>query len=189
MATSAGNMILVRHGQSEWNAVFNRTRVDPDIRDPHLTDEGREQAARAADALAGAGVERLLASPYMRTLQTAVIIAERLNLPIEVEPLVRERTAFSCDVGTERSRLAELWPQFDFDHLDEVWWPAGTESESKLARRCRRFHQTARAMSDWRRIAVVSHWGFIRGLTGLETKNGALVRFDPVVPAWQLMTD
>ena len=182
-------MILVRHGQSEWNAAFNRTRIDPDIRDPHLTAEGRQQAARAAELLASASVERLLVSPYTRTLQTAVIIAEQLSLPISVEPLVRERTAFSCDVGTERSRLAEQWPQFSFDHLDEVWWPRGIESESKLARRCRQFHQAARAQSDWRRIAVISHWGFIRGLTGIETKNGALVRFEPDVPGWQLMGD
>jgi broad specificity phosphatase PhoE len=171
-------MILVRHGQSAWNAEFNRTRVDPDIRDPDLTEEGRAQAAQAAEVLAQAGVERLLASPYTRTLQTAAIIAERLRLPITVEPLVRERTAFSCDVGTERSRLAELWPELGFDHLEEIWWPTGIESETKLAKRCRLFHRSVRTMADWRRVAVVSHWGFIRGLTGIETKNGELVRFE-----------
>jgi broad specificity phosphatase PhoE len=182
-------MILLRHGQSEWNAAFNRTRVDPNIRDPHLTEEGRLQAAQAAEALAAAGVEELLVSPYTRTLQTAVIIAEKLKLPIAIEPLVRERTAFSCDVGTERSRLAEQWPHFVFDHLDEVWWPDGIESESRLARRCRHFHQSARTRHNWRRIAVVSHWGFIRGLTGLETRNGELVQFDPAGPGWQRLAD
>jgi len=30
-------MILVRHGQSEFNAAFNVTRIDPGIRDPKLT--------------------------------------------------------------------------------------------------------------------------------------------------------
>ena len=182
-------MILVRHGQSEWNAAFNRTRVDPDIPDPRLTEEGHQQAALAADALAEAGIERLLVSPYTRTLQTAAIIAERLRLPMSIEPLVRERTAFSCDIGTERSRLAELWPHLGFDHLEEIWWPTGVESETRLARRCQKFHRAVRVMTDWRCVAVVSHWGFIRGLTGIETKNGELVRFDPAGLAWPQAAD
>jgi hypothetical protein len=33
---------------------------------------------------------------------------------------------------------------------------------------------------DWGRIAVVTHWGFIRSLTGTEVTNGELLRFDPV---------
>ncbi len=99
-------MILVRHGQSEWNAVYGRTRVDPNIPDPPLTSEGRRQAAEVAEVLADLRIQRLLASPYVRTLETAEIIADRLNLPITVEPLVRERAAFSCDIGTPRSRLA-----------------------------------------------------------------------------------
>ena len=32
-------MILIRHGESEFNVVFNKTRVDPGIPDPALTDE------------------------------------------------------------------------------------------------------------------------------------------------------
>ena len=29
-------MILIRHGQSEFNVHFNRTGIDPGITDPHL---------------------------------------------------------------------------------------------------------------------------------------------------------
>ena len=31
----------------------------------------------------------------------------------------------------------------------------------------------------WPRTAIVSHWGFIRALTGLRVPNGHLLRFDP----------
>ncbi len=177
-------MILVRHGQSQWNAAFNRTRIDPDIRDPHLTETGREQATIAAGRLADRGVDRLIVSPYTRTLQTAAVIAEQLRLPIEVEPLVRERAAFSCDVGAERSDLARSWPDLRFDHLDEIWWPA-RETDGELADRCRRFRTSMLAVTDWRRVAVITHWGFIRGLTGQEVGNGALVSFDPT-GAWSI---
>jgi glucosyl-3-phosphoglycerate phosphatase len=172
-------VILVRHGQSEWNVVFNRTRVDPNIPDPPLTPEGRHQAEAAAEVLARSGIERLLASPYVRALETAEIIAARTGIAIAVEPMVRERTAFSCDVGTPRSRLALRWPQLSFDHVEEIWWPSAVESEAELSHRCGRFRATAQGLADWQRVAVVTHWGFIRGMTGIEARNGELIRFDP----------
>jgi glucosyl-3-phosphoglycerate phosphatase len=174
-------MILIRHGQSEWNAVFNRTRVDPGIPDPPLTEIGREQARLAAAMLASRDVIRLLVSPYRRTLQTAEIIAKELPVTVVVEPLVRERAAYSCDVGTTRSHLASTWPHLRFDHLDEVWWPA-EESETELAHRCHRFRHLMKETEDWRHVAVISHWGFIRGLTGQEARNGEAVPFDPHQP-------
>jgi broad specificity phosphatase PhoE len=172
-------MILIRHGESEFNRHFNRTRVDPGIPDPALTDAGRQQAAAAAERLQDHAVARLLASPYRRALETAQIIAERLGVPIAVEPLVRERCAFVCDIGSERSQLAETWPHLAFDHIEERWWPAVEETELLLGERCGAFRAVARTMVDWQRVAVVSHWGFIRGLTGRELRNGELIRFDP----------
>ena len=44
------SVILIRHGQTEFNRVVSVTRRDSGIRDPHLTDLGRRQAA-AAQAL------------------------------------------------------------------------------------------------------------------------------------------
>jgi broad specificity phosphatase PhoE len=172
-------VILVRHGQSEWNAVFGQTRIDPQIPDPVLTADGCAQAGAVAESLAVLGIERLLVSPYRRTLQTASIIAERLQVTIAIEPLVREQAAFSCDIGTPRSKLAALWPQLCFDHLDEVWWSSSRESEEQLRLRCSRFSTVMRAAPDWSHVAVITHWAFIRGLTGVEARNGQLVSFDP----------
>jgi broad specificity phosphatase PhoE len=172
-------MILVRHGQSEFNVHYNRTRIDPGIEDPGLTELGWRQAAEAAEQLAREGVRRLLVSPYRRTLETAEVIAAALGLPIEVEPLIRERMAFSCDIGSVSSLLARRWPQLRFDHVEERWWPQLEETEDRLALRCRSFHRTARALADWRSVAAITHWGFIRGLTGRELRNGEAIRFDP----------
>ncbi len=172
-------MILVRHGQSEWNAAYTRTRIDPDIPDPPLTAEGRRQAAEAATVLAELRIERLLTSPYVRALETAEIIAARLEVPVVVEPLVRERAAFSCDIGTPRSRLATRWPRLRFDHVDEIWWPSAAETDDQLWHRCDRFRVAARALQDWQRVAVVTRWGFIRAITGIEARNGEWIRLDP----------
>ena len=35
------------------------------------------------------------------------------------------------------------------------------------------------AGEDWSEIALVTHWGFIRALTGLKVPNGAVLRIDP----------
>lgn len=174
-------MILIRHGQSEFNAAFNRTGVDPGIPDAPLTDQGREQVRRAAEALRrhDLPIRRLLASPYTRALQTASIIAEALELPLSIEPLVREHAAYHCDIGTPTSRLSAVWPTLSFDHLPETWWSALDETEEQLLERCGRFHDLAAGWADWRHVAVVSHWGFIRGLTEHDARNAELVRFDP----------
>ncbi len=170
-------MLLVRHGQSEFNVVFSVTRRDPGIRDPRLTELGLTQAEAAAEALVGRGVERLIASPYTRALETARPIALRLGLPIEVDPLVGERAAFACDVGTPRTDLIGRFPDLRLDHLDEDWWPTLEESEERLAWRCGAFREAMPDPHD--HVVVVTHWGFIRGLTGLTVGNGTAVRLDP----------
>lgn len=176
-------MLLVRHGQSEFNAAFTLTRVDPGIPDPELTDIGRGQAAAAAAALAERDVTRLVVSPYTRTLQTARIIAERLGVPFSIDPRVRERAAFHCDIGTPPEALARRFPEFDFGALGDPWWHdhlslGRAETEEELAYRAEHFRRDLTAGEDWRRVAVITHWGFVRALTGRQAQNGEIIVYD-----------
>ena len=107
-------MILLRHGQSEFNLHFGATRRDPGIIDPRLTELGHTQAREAAHQLAGQGIQRIIVSPYTRALQTACPVAEALGLPLIVDPIVRERYAFACDVGSPRTALERDWPMSRF---------------------------------------------------------------------------
>jgi broad specificity phosphatase PhoE len=173
-------MILLRHGQSEFNVVYSRTRVDPGIPDPRLTEDGRRQAADAAVKLRHHRIRRLICSPYTRALETATIVGEALGLVIEIELLVREHCKFHCDIGSPRSALEERWPAVDFAKLDERWWPELDESEETLVARGQDFRRRMAARGDWERTAVITHWGFIRALTGLTVPNGHLLRFDPL---------
>jgi broad specificity phosphatase PhoE len=116
-------MILIRHGQTEFNRVFSVTRRDPGIRDPHLTDLGRRQAAAVARGFRPWSLRRLITSPYARALETAGIIAEHLDLPITVEPLITERFFFTCDIGSPLAELRARWPNVVFDRLRDPWWP------------------------------------------------------------------
>ena len=172
-------MILVRHAESEWNRLFSQTRVDPGIRDPALTEVGREQAELLVERIAELRIRRLISSPYRRTLETATMVARALDLPIEIQPLVRERCVFSCDIGTPASRLTSLWPELDFNGLDEIWWGQAEESEASLAARARRFRELADQETDAASVAVITHWGFIRAVTGEEVANAACVALRP----------
>jgi broad specificity phosphatase PhoE len=170
--------VLVRHAESEWNRAFGSYRIDAGIPDPGLTPTGVAQARALAGQLPGAGLRRIIASPYRRTLQTAMIVAEALGLPVEVDPLVRERCAFSCDQGSPPEALAREWPRLDLAGLEPCWWGGAIESVESLRARCALFRERLRRRADRDALLVVSHWGFIRGLTGLEVKNAAFVRLD-----------
>jgi broad specificity phosphatase PhoE len=176
-------MILLRHGQSEFNLHYTATRVDPGIEDPRLTPLGHQQAERAAMDLANDTVERIIASPYTRALQTAAPLAKRLGLPVLVTPSVRERYAFVCDVGSPVTDLANAWPGHDFSALDDIWWPAEAEPEARVIARANAFRAEMAADPQWQRTVVVSHWGFIMALTGISVQNGQWVRVDPTAPA------
>ena len=176
-------MILIRHGQSEFNVHYNRTGIDPGITDPHLTEAGRAQVRATAEAILRAGrpIARLVSSPYTRALQTAEILADVLKVPVDIELLVREHAKFQCDVGTRRSLLSQSWPALDFQHLEETWWPALDETEADVRDRARSFQQRAAAWHDWREVAVVSHWGFLLRLTGKSLENAEQLPFDPTI--------
>lgn len=174
-------MLILRHAQSEWNLHFARTRVDPGIPDPALTASGIAQAEQAADRLRRLQPTRILASPYRRALQTATILADRLAVPVHVDATVRERHAFSCDLGSPPERLAEEWPGIDFSGLSPQWWGTRVESEASLHGRVAVFRRTARVLDDADRTVVVSHWGFIRALTGHEVDNATILHYDRAV--------
>ncbi len=179
IAASSARMILMRHGQSEFNLHFSATKQDPGIEDPRLTPLGHAQAEAAAQSLLHIGIRRIVSSPYTRTMQTAAPVARALGLPVTITPLVRERFHFVCDVGSPRSRLEPAWPDHDFAGIDEVWWPEATEAAEAVLVRAKEFRRLSVERADWTHTLVVSHWAFILALSGQSLDNGEWVRFDP----------
>jgi len=175
-------MILLRHGQSEFNLHFTATKRDPGIPDPRLTELGRQQAEAAAEALAEEPIRRIICSPYTRALETAAPVARRLGVPVFISPTVRERYAFSCDIGTPRTELRLRWPDLDFSHMEEIWWPPIEEPDTQIEARAALFRAEMAALSDWQDTLVVSHWGFILAMTGQRVLNGEWLRCDPTTP-------
>jgi glucosyl-3-phosphoglycerate phosphatase len=181
-------MILLRHGQSEFNLHFGVTRRDPGIMDPRLTDLGHLQAAGAARDLAHLSLKRIISSPYTRALQTAAPIAKALGLKVFINPIVRERYAFACDIGSPRTELEQAWPEHDFSSIEEIWWPPIEESANSIIGRAALFRAEMAALSDWSNTLVISHWGFILSMTGKSITNCQWLRCDPNDPAPEELT-
>lgn len=104
---------LVRHGEASagWG----------EDHDPGLSPQGREDAAAAADLLAGAGPVPVVTSPLARTRQTAEAFALRWGVTVTVEPAVSEVPSPTSDLierqqwlgdflsGSWSTQPAELW--------------------------------------------------------------------------------
>lgn len=66
----AGELWVVRHGETEWSKAGQHTSRT----DLPLTDHGREQACEAAGALAGVGFSLVLCSPLLRARETCRLL-------------------------------------------------------------------------------------------------------------------
>jgi broad specificity phosphatase PhoE len=81
-------LLLVRHGQMEWNALGLMQGQTADI---PLTELGHTQAAAAADELATLRPGALISSDLLRARQTAEHCARATGLTVAVTPALREQ--------------------------------------------------------------------------------------------------
>jgi broad specificity phosphatase PhoE len=102
---------LLRHGESVGNAE-SRWQGQADY---PLTDRGREQARVLGECWLEKDVtfDVILASPQVRARDTAEIIAEALNVPLEFDPIWRERF-IGAAAGLTHEEVHRQIPQPDF---------------------------------------------------------------------------
>ena len=147
--------LLLRHGETPHTADRRFSGMGGE--DPGLSDVGRDQARRAAEALVGRGVEVIVASPMRRTSQTAEIVAEALGLEIEWDEGFVE-AAFGAWEGLTFAEVMERAP----DDL-QAWLaatsvaPPGGESLDAVAVRVRQARDRLLARHGGRLVLTVSH--------------------------------
>ena len=158
---------FVRHGESEANAA----RHFAGRTDSPLTQRGREQAEVVAEALAKTPFDRIVSSPLSRCRDTAVVIARRHQLPVDLEPDLVE-----IDVGEKTGSPfdeARGLPEWRDDGF--VAWPRGETLDQVLSRAHRVITRIA-AESAGERVLVVGHGGVTRIL--MSHFLGLLPRLD-----------
>jgi probable phosphoglycerate mutase len=179
--TRALTLLLVRHGQSEWNAaglMQGQTQHVP------LTDLGHAQAAAAADELAPARPGALISSDLRRAVQTAEHCARATGLPFTTSAALREQGYGVLEGRPSR----ELWDVVDW--TDPHWAAEGGESLAQLHDRVVVFLKQLCADPPAEVIALVTHGDTIRaaqavaggagpeGLPPVTPPNGAVTRLE-----------
>ena len=76
-------LLLIRHGETTWNREHRLPGQLPGI---VLTEEGRQQAARLAEALRVFPISTLVSSPLERARETAQYLTSARNLELQLEP-------------------------------------------------------------------------------------------------------
>lgn len=154
-----GRLILVRHGESEGNRE-RRFTLTPEV---GLTELGFAQADAAAAFLSRTfRVERIVASPFRRTQQTAERIAAQLGLGFATEPDIRERDFGALAGHPYESVFAD--PAFDSGPRWE-WRPEGGETLVEVQQRAAPAVRRIAAEHPTHDVVVVSHGGVMMALS------------------------
>jgi 2,3-bisphosphoglycerate-dependent phosphoglycerate mutase len=136
-------LLLVRHGETDWNADG---RLQGHTDRP-LSDFGRRQAQRLAEELAGEELQAIYASDLVRACETAKIVGERLGLPVALDSDLREK-----NWGT--------WEGLTAVERDRVEF-AGESTEEHQERILRALERIA-ARHPVGRVLIVTHGGSMR---------------------------
>ncbi|GMH14768.1 hypothetical protein Nepgr_016609 [Nepenthes gracilis] len=166
-------IILVRHGETEWNALGKlQGQLDVD-----LNDVGRQQAAAVAVRLSKEpNISVVYSSDLKRALETAEIIAARCGgLQVVRDQDLRERHLGDLQgLVYQPQELIRLKPEVYrafISHKMDQTIPGGGESLDQLYHRCTSSLQRIGEKHRGERLIVVSHGGVIRSLYGLAALN------------------
>jgi len=164
--------LFVRHGTTEWNEVGRIQGWAP----VGLSDRGREEAERVADALAERhAVDAVVASDLARTVETAEPIAAAAGVEVETDPRLRERD-FGVFQGLSSGDFFERFPAFDLlENGRDAAERAPESGESWLAVRERVLEAAADLRARDGTVVAVTHVNPIRLLVG-EHRDRSVVQ-------------
>jgi probable phosphoglycerate mutase len=157
-------LLLVRHGESTWNAV-SRWQGQAD---PPLSPFGERQAEDAGALLAEiAKFTAVWASNLVRARRTGDLIAKHLGIAhVRDEPRLRERDVGAWS-GLTRDEIEERWPGY----LAARRSPPDFEGDDELLARTRAGLAAAVDGSGPGDVLIVTHGGVIRTI---ERSLGAI---------------
>ncbi len=148
------NFFVVRHGEAD-NNVLGVISSDPK-RPHHLTDLGKKQVIETAEKLKSKKIDLIYVSPFVRTQETAKIIADKLNLDpknIITDDRIHEVYGGELDGKSD----AEYQRQFEsaIEKFDKA--PVGGENYTQIKNRMTEFVYDINKKHEGKNILIVSH--------------------------------
>ena len=160
---------LMRHGHVDY---FDSALDDP--RNAPLTDEGRDQAGAARDALANIAFDAALSSGLARSQETAeIVLSDRdLRMDLRTEPRLKELQSQWLEAKSREELAARLAYSFEAaDVPGATFLPEGeafADAETRIVDALRDFATTG----DWKTALVVAHEGVNRIALGWACGGG-----------------
>jgi probable phosphoglycerate mutase len=152
-------ILLVRHGENDW---VKKHRLAGWIEGVRLNENGRLQAAAAAERLAALPVKVLYSSPVLRCRETAEFIATNQNLPINILEDVGE-VRYGKWEGKKIKKLAKKKEWFTVQFFpSRMKFPGGEALRQVQARGVNALETLAESHDDNDIIVVVSHADLIK---------------------------
>ena len=167
-------LVLVRHGQSEWN----KKNLFTGWKDPKLTSKGVEEAIKAGDELKSSGYsfDKMYTSELFRAQETGRIILDRMGLDsIEViKDLSLNERNYGDLAGLNKDDARKKWGK---DQV-QIWRrsfdvpPPGGESLKDTAERVLPYFKEniIPELSEGLNILVAAHGNSLRALV-MELEN------------------
>lgn len=155
---SQTNLLVVRHGETAWNAEHRiQGRLDVPL-SPH----GIRQAVRLADRLADEPIEAIYSSPLARARLTAEPLAGRSGVKITAEPRLCERS-FGVFEGLTLDEIAARHPEGfrQWRERDLDWAMEGGESGRQLIDRVLAALHDIVERHRGRTVLAVAHGGVL----------------------------
>ncbi|MEZ4706218.1 MAG: histidine phosphatase family protein [Caldilineaceae bacterium] len=192
-------LILIRHGETYWNA----DRRMQGQQDSPLTARGRAQAQAVADRLRHETIHHIYASDLQRVLDTARPLADHTGYDIQVETQLRER-AYGIFEGltfadAEREH-PEVFAEYSVDRYAPDFAIPGAETVRQLSQRGQAILQVLAERHPGERVAVFSHGGLLAAILrhtlgvplgvrhSFSLANGSLSRIEHAASKWQVVT-
>jgi broad specificity phosphatase PhoE len=148
--------------------------------DPPLSSQGFDRSMQLAQQLSGDGIDRIVTSPFLRTIQTGDPLAKLCQLPIQLEWglcewLCRDWTP-ELPRTTPMTELLRCYPNIDgaYQSLVTPCYPETTaELDTRLAIIA---HKLVR--SNWDRLLAIAHKGSVLGIVATLTGNDEWRTYD-----------
>ena len=152
-------ILLVRHGENDW---VKKHRLAGWIEGIHLNENGRQQAAAAAERLAALPIKAIYSSPVLRCRETADFIAASQNLPVNLLETIGE-VRYGKWEGKKIKKLAKKkeWFTVQF-YPSRMQFPGGDTLRGVQSRGIEALEALAQAHDDKDIIVVVSHADLIK---------------------------
>jgi probable phosphoglycerate mutase len=165
MAEDPTQILLLRHGQSLWNAEGRWQG----LADPALSDLGRQQAYVAVQHLGV--VDDIVSSDLLRARETATILSDGIGVgPVLLDERLRERDAGEW-TGLTRDDIEHRWP----GALARGDKPTGFEHDDVVIVRMLAALLDLHRRLPGRQAVVVAHGGVIRAVERhLDAEEGLL---------------